>query len=155
MDIVNSETKFKGFKNTVVNEGKPTFAFFSMKGCLHCDNTKEPWKKLKKTMKGSGIKFVEVDSEFSERGANMLKNSSPIQAFPTLLAIKGGAVINEFAGERTHEGLTNFVKQNFSKGGRRRKTRKQRRKRRRSHRTRKSRRRKTRRRRRRRRRRKN
>jgi thioredoxin-like negative regulator of GroEL len=81
-------------------------------------------------MKGSGIKFVEVDSEYSGRVSNMLKNSRPIQAFPTLLAIKGGAVINEFAGERTHEGLTNFVKQNFSKGGRRRKTRKKRRKRR-------------------------
>ena len=37
MDTVNNENKFGKFKNIVVDEGKPTFAFFSMKGCSHCD----------------------------------------------------------------------------------------------------------------------
>ena len=131
MTTVKNEIGLQNFKNKVVQGGKPTIAFFSMVGCPHCDDTKEPWKKSKKIMRGSGIEFVEVDSEYSGRVSNMLRNSKPIRGFPTLLAIKGGAVIDEFNGERSHKGLTNFARRNFSKGGRRRKTRKQRRKRRR------------------------
>ena len=123
MTVVKTQFAVQKFKKKVMQGGKPTIAFFSMVGCPHCDDTKGAWKKTKKTMKGSGVEFVEVDSKYSGKVSNMLKNSRPIQAFPTLLAIKGGAVIDEFNGERSHEGLTNFARRNFSKGGRRRRTR--------------------------------
>ena len=48
MKIVKNELGLNNFKNKVVHGGKPTFAFFSMVGCGHCDNTKGPWEKTKK-----------------------------------------------------------------------------------------------------------
>ena len=79
--------------------------------CGHCKQLMQPdgvWDTVKARM--SGVKFVEADE--SDPASKAAIASYQPKGFPTILALKDGAVISTFNGDRDVDSIMNWVSDN-------------------------------------------
>jgi len=100
-------------KNIGVVRNKIIYGKFWMNGCGYCEQIKDIWKKVVKTL-NSDHKYVNVDiiSENVRAGADALNQltgaSVEANGYPTLYKIVNNTV-EYYTGERTYENIVNWL----------------------------------------------
>ena len=89
-----------------------TLVFLYMNGCGWCDKFKPEWERFSSTygpsLTANGV--VMVSYERSEAGATQYENY--VQGYPTVLLAKSDGNATVFQGDRTPQGLAEFLNQN-------------------------------------------
>ena len=93
--------------------------FFHMNGCGHCHHLFPIWKQAKKIIQrtNKSIVFVEVESasiKSLDKCVQDILQTSKIMGFPDLRIIKKNGDTSTFNGERTVEGLVDWINSNTS-----------------------------------------
>ena len=84
---------------------------FSMPGCGHCEKLQPTWDLLKTNYGNTAhIEIVEVSS--SEKPE--LVEQYGITSFPTVLALKAGAEVDKYDGDRSYEDLVRWMNYHIS-----------------------------------------
>lgn len=112
-DITNKQEFNKEFDNIINNND--TIIKFYADWCGHCQTLAPIWENIEELLSheyyGKGIKLLSVN----ENDISKIDNKNiKINAFPTILFIKKGyESIKSYEGERSKEGILNFIKDNF------------------------------------------
>ena len=93
--------------------------FFHMNGCGHCHHLFPIWNKAKKIIQRTNkyVVFVEVESNDIKHLDKCVQNilqTSKIMGFPDLRIIKKNGETSTFNGDRTVEGLVDWINSNTS-----------------------------------------
>ena len=106
---LNYKQKYLNLKSqNVMTGGASTqnkLYLFKAEWCGHCRNFKSTWAQLQKEMKDH-VEFVTYDADNHK---NEIKKYN-IQGYPTLILHTGNKAV-EFNGERTLDGLKDFIKE--------------------------------------------
>ena len=80
--------------------------------CGHCQRLKPEIVKLQEDLpKNSSIEMIDCeDPENDEKKADCEKAGFPVQGFPTILLKVNGKITESYEGDRTKEGLSEFLK---------------------------------------------
>jgi hypothetical protein len=76
--------------------------YFHMEKCGHCKKFNPEWEKF---VQGTDIKSKKISAS---SGDPLIKKMN-VSGYPTVMIIEGDKKIETFSGERTQEGLNNFV----------------------------------------------
>ena len=105
------------FRKEVIDENKPCFAMFHMKGCGHCVALRPEWNNMTRNFqRNKNFLFAEVDSNASTDITKLI-GARDIGGFPTLMLIKNGRKMKEYGGNREANAMINFVTKNLLQGG--------------------------------------
>ncbi len=81
--------------------------YFHMEKCGHCKKFNPEWEKF---VQGTDMKSKKISAS---SGDPLIKKLG-VSGYPTVMIIEGDKKIETFSGERTQEGLNNFVSQHMN-----------------------------------------
>jgi thioredoxin-like negative regulator of GroEL len=100
----------EGFSTTpseILNNQNKVFVLFYNKDCGHCKELKPIWEKVQ----ANNVEVMSsVDLTNSDAKTEEVSKKFNITAYPTMLVIENGKVLESYNGERTVDALSNFVK---------------------------------------------
>jgi len=99
-----------GFSTTpseILNNQNKVFILFYNKDCSHCKELKPIWEKVQANNVDT---MSSVDLTNSDAKTEEVSKKFNITAYPTMLVIENGKVMESYNGERTVDALSNFVK---------------------------------------------
>lgn len=88
--------------------GTSTFGLYYSPNCGHCRDFYPKWQEITNTVKMNGVKFFEVNCNEDEDKCRIAQ----IQAYPTMLLQKPDGTTLPYDGERTKDGIVNFIRSN-------------------------------------------
>jgi hypothetical protein len=98
--------------NSAASAPSATLVFLYMNGCGWCEKFKPEWDRFSSTygpsLAANGVALVSY--ERSDAGAKQYDNY--VQGYPTVLLAKSDGNVTVFQGDRTPQGLAEFLKQN-------------------------------------------
>ena len=106
----NSSNKKEFFQSC----NEDTLYFFNVDWCGHCKAAKPEWEKIEGIKNNkilNRLKLVNVDGD-DEKNSKLLEKFG-VNAYPAFILQKGGEGI-EYQGNRTVDGLLNFVNENYN-----------------------------------------
>lgn len=91
-------------------EGKKELLLLHMEGCGHCKTLMPEWKAAEKA-NNSGISMRAVEKD-DNNGPELCEKHN-VTGFPTMLLLdENGEKLDTYSGDRTKEGLLNYLKNN-------------------------------------------
>ena len=93
-------------------DAKRKLLIYHVEWCGHCQRLKPELVKLEKDLpKNSSVEMIDCeDPKNDEKKANCEKAGFPVQGFPTILLEVNGKITESYEGDRTEEGLSEFLK---------------------------------------------
>ncbi len=92
----------------LMNNPKKAFVLFHDTNCGHCKDLKPVWDKVEAA---HGDKMTSVNlTDKNDKNVTAISEKYKINAYPAMLVIENGKVMDTYNGGRTEEELTNFVK---------------------------------------------
>jgi thiol-disulfide isomerase/thioredoxin len=87
-------------------EGKKEFVLAHMTGCSHCEKLMPEWNAVERD-NPTNITMRSVERTEGD-GPELIKKHK-VEGFPTILLLQGGELLDTYSGERTKEGLKNYL----------------------------------------------
>lgn len=95
--------------NITNNDSTPKIINFNASWCYWSKKLQPVWDNLTDSMKNKDIEVLDIKCELDEN--KELCNRYQIEGFPTIKLIIGNTII-DYEGERTYDGLTQFINTN-------------------------------------------
>ena len=113
LKLVSNYLNTEGYENLKNTLGGKEFCLIHMDGCGHCERLMPDWMKLQKENNAgnTGIVMKAINMKTDE-GKKLVADNN-ISGFPTMLLLDGsGKKIKAYEGQRTIEGLRDFIEEN-------------------------------------------
>lgn len=94
-----------------INKDKMCIILIHHESCGHCIELKPKWEMVKKHHKNNPIKIIDIEASYLESFDHPIKNN--VTGFPTIMSTFNGKMKNNYTGERSIEGLNNFIDNNM------------------------------------------
>jgi protein disulfide-isomerase A1 len=105
-----SASASSGSPNLKASKGETVVALFYADWCPHCVAFKPDFMKAKKDMNGSKSKGKTLRLELVDCVANKtIASENSVSGFPTVKIFTDDNKSSEYSGERSYEGLTNYL----------------------------------------------
>ena len=89
-------------------KGKKVLVLFYNNDCGYCKKLKPIWDKAEAKM---GDKMVTIDvTDNSDPSVKAITTKFNLTSYPTMLVVENGEEVGKYEGERSEEGLIEFVK---------------------------------------------
>jgi thiol-disulfide isomerase/thioredoxin len=112
--FLDKEQFFNGIQNCEGSTKPYSLMFFYMDTCPHCIDFKPVWADFLDKVKTGKFSDKLCVADVSAENDSLLEKYG-VKAFPTVLLVNNsGGGVTTFEGQRTPEGLLNFVSQNVS-----------------------------------------
>lgn len=95
--------------NMTNNDSTPKIINFNASWCYWSKKLQPVWDNLTDSMRNKDIEVLDIKCELDEN--KELCNRYQIEGFPTIKLIIGNTII-DYEGERTYDGLTQFINTN-------------------------------------------
>ena len=106
----NSNSVSSGSPNLKASKGETVVALFYADWCPHCVAFKPDFMKARKNMNGSKSKGKTLRLELVDCVANKtIASENSVSGFPTVKIFTDDNKSSEYSGERSYEGLTNYL----------------------------------------------
>ncbi len=108
---LNEKTKASFLKT--VNSDTPTIILYHASWCGHCQAFQPTWAAVKAQLsKETGISVVEVEHTHMN---HLPASIAQVTGFPTIMILRSGKPVSEYAGDRSLADVVSFAKKHASK----------------------------------------
>ena len=99
-----------GFKEGFNDNDGCVVTYFHMDGCPHCENFNPEWDKF--AAHCEGIENCHAKKVNAKSGDPTIQSYN-VQGYPTVVCSKGGKKVDTYDGERTKDGLVDWIKKHL------------------------------------------
>jgi thiol-disulfide isomerase/thioredoxin len=101
-DLINPETGRPYFSGT-------TLVLIQSPGCGHCTRLKPTYQQIANEL--TDVELATIDTSlFTNKKLVEAVVGHPIQGVPLLVKMRGGVVVAEYAGDRSHDDIVKFTR---------------------------------------------
>jgi len=105
---VTAREGFASKPDDLMNNSKKVFVLFYDTNCGHCKELKPVWDKVEAA---NGDKMTSIDlTDKNDKKVTAISEKFKINAYPAMLVIENGKVMDTYNGGRSFEELTGYVK---------------------------------------------